>query len=138
MTAEMAKATFDAQGIYFDEHKQWYKKVSNRFVELPMGCFESTDGPQTIFGNSLKPYTSVITQMYNNGTKLFIKELYGVKLGEKEHNGCVQVVDTSMGDGHIYLYAVIEDRKKEFFKGINKVTATEKKDCEIIEYEMVL
>lgn len=70
--------------VNLDSGKDKFQKVNRN--KSPYGLGEND--------NSLVPWVSVASNDIKKGTKLYIKELDGVKLPDGEtHNGCVRVDD---------------------------------------------
>ncbi|ORE05314.1 hypothetical protein BCV72DRAFT_141957 [Rhizopus microsporus var. microsporus] len=87
--------------------------------------------------NSLVPWVSVASNDVDVGTKLYVKELDGVKLPDgKTHNGCVRVDDEgwSFGGCQLDFFTLqFTAYQKLEHKLPNKVTV-EKKNCKILNY----
>ncbi|KAJ1952106.1 hypothetical protein IWQ62_006298 [Dispira parvispora] len=127
----------NAQGVYFEDEKQWYHQAKLQNYPKIDGCYEPANGPQTVNGIDLKPFTSIVTKSYDKDTKLFIKELEGKKVDNgAEHNGCVQVVDNDTEDSDLGMYISTAERKRKYFKGLGMVTVTEKDDCDVRRYKL--
>ncbi|KAJ1652741.1 hypothetical protein IWQ61_006990 [Dispira simplex] len=128
----------DAQGGRIDKG-QWVQQVTRPSgPHLPNGCYKYTDGPRTIKGAALKAFTSIITDRYKKGTKLFIPVLNNLKVdNDVLHNGCVQVVDDSIGGGALRLY-IFGPGRQELFPGDVKgrETHVEVSNCTIINYAL--
>ncbi|KAI8086496.1 uncharacterized protein BX664DRAFT_335956 [Halteromyces radiatus] len=88
--------------------------------------------------NSLVPWVSVASNDLHRGTKLYIKELDGIKLPDgKTHNGCVRVDDQGWSFGKCQLdfftlqfsaYKILDNKIP------GHVTVSQKKDCKILNY----
>ncbi|KAJ1655932.1 hypothetical protein IWQ61_004399, partial [Dispira simplex] len=108
-----------AQGGRIDKQK-WVQQTSRPIHHhLPNGCYKYTDGPQTINGSKLKAFTSVITQRYKKGTKLFFPLLNNTVVDKNAlHNGCFEVVDDSTGGDTLQLYIFGPGRHELFPKDV--------------------
>ncbi|KAI8063697.1 uncharacterized protein B0P05DRAFT_640194 [Gilbertella persicaria] len=115
--------------VNLDSGKDEFMKVNRK--ESPYGLGNDED-------NHLVPWVSVASNDLKKGTKLYIKELDGLKLPDgKTHNGCVRVDDEGWSFGGCQLdffvlqfsaYQKLEDMISD------KVTVKEKKDCKILDY----
>lgn len=89
-------------------------------------------------GNSLTPWVSVASNDLKYGSKLFIKELKGVKLPDgKVHNGCVRVDDEGWSFGGCQLdFFVLQFSAYQKLNDLipEKVTVTENDSCKILNY----
>ncbi|KAJ1653046.1 hypothetical protein IWQ61_006750 [Dispira simplex] len=128
-----------AQGGRIDKG-QWVQQVSRPSEpHLPNGCYKNTDGPRTIKGTALKAFTSVITNRYKKGTKLFVLALSKVRMdNDVLHNGCVQVVDDSIGGDTLHLYIFGPGRQELFPDGMKGKEAyvVVSPDCKILKYPL--
>ncbi|KAJ1951872.1 hypothetical protein IWQ62_006353 [Dispira parvispora] len=126
-----------AQGIYFEDTNQWYRLAKLRNGINTSDCYERAGGPETRNKVQLKPFTSIVTPLYPKDTKLFIKELNGTKVDYgAEHNGCVVVEDDYSFEGDLSMYISTGERKRKYFKGLDKVSVIEDKHCEIKQYKL--
>ena len=115
--------------VNLDEGENTFLKVNRK--ETPYGLGSEDD-------NALTPWISVASNDVKHGTKLYIKELDGVKLPQgKTHNGCVRVDDKGWSFGSCQLdffvlqytaYTKLENELPEH------VTVTEKPDCQLLNY----
>ncbi|ORZ14050.1 hypothetical protein BCR42DRAFT_417943 [Absidia repens] len=87
--------------------------------------------------NPLEPWVSVASNDLKRGTRLYVKQLDGVKLPDgKVHNGCVRVDDQgwSFGSCQLDFFTLQFSAYKILQKKIpSKVTVTQK-NCKILNY----
>ncbi|KAJ1961284.1 hypothetical protein IWQ62_003920 [Dispira parvispora] len=135
---DFANNTRNAQGVYFEDKQQWYRRSTQEEASYDAdGCYKPVDGPQTAIGAKLEPFTSIVTKSFKLRTKLFIKELKGIKVDNNvEHNGCVKVVEIFTDDSDLSMYISTAERKDKYFKGLDKVSVIEDELCEIQQYKL--
>jgi hypothetical protein len=114
--------------VNLDEGKNTFMKVNRK--DTPYGVGND--------GNSLTPWVSVASNDLKHGSKLFIKELKGVKLPDgKTHNGCVRVDDQGWSFGGCQLdFFVLQFSAYQKLNDLipEKVTVTEDDSCKILNY----
>lgn len=114
--------------VNLDSSKDTFMKVDRN--EHPYGLGSDDDV-------SLVPWVSVASNDVKRGTKLYIKELDGVKLPDgKTHNGCVRVDDEGWSFSGCQLdFFVLQYTAYQKLEDIlpDKVTVTQK-SCKILNY----
>ncbi|KAJ1968635.1 hypothetical protein IWQ62_001128 [Dispira parvispora] len=119
---------------------RWVQKVSGPTEGLEYGCYMYTDNPRTIKGVRLNAFTSVITTIFEKGTKLFIAKLKDVVVDNGvRHNGCVEVVDNSAKKDVLKLYVFGPGRKQRLPSskhGWINFEVEVRESCEIKKYEL--
>ncbi|KAG2231304.1 hypothetical protein INT48_006415 [Thamnidium elegans] len=115
--------------VNLDSDKDTFLKVDRD--ESPYGL-GSTDN------NHLSPWVSVASNDMKHGSKLFIKELKGVKLPDgKVHNGCVRVDDEGWSFSGCQIdFFVLQYSAYQKLQDIlpEHVTVTEDSSCKILNY----
>lgn len=115
--------------VNLDSNKNTFLKVNRK--KSPYGFGSDED-------SHLDPWVSVASNDIKHGTKLFIKELKGVKLPDgKVHNGCVRVDDQGWSFGKCQLdFFVLQFSayQKLEQKLPDKVTVAQKSNCKILNY----
>ncbi|KAJ1652485.1 hypothetical protein IWQ61_007190 [Dispira simplex] len=138
VTWDFLKKLRQAQGGRIDKN-QWVKHVTRPGTHLPSGCYEFTDGPRTIWGSKLKAFTSIITNRYKKGTKLFIPLLKDKKVDNNAlHNGCFEVVDDNLGEDALHLYIFGPGRQELFPKDVKggETDVVVDPKCVILDYRL--
>lgn len=114
--------------VNLDSDKNTFMKVNRK--KHPYGLGDDDDV-------SLVPWVSVASNDIKRGTKLYIKELHGVKLPDgKTHNGCVRVDDDGWSFNGCQLdFFVLQFTAYEKLENIlpEEVTVTQK-NCKILNY----
>lgn len=115
--------------VNLDDGDNSFMKVNRK--QDPYGLGSEDD-------NALTPWVSVASNDLKHGTKLYIKELDGVKLPQgKTHNGCVRVDDKGWSFGGCQLdFFVLQFTSYQKLQDLvpERVTVTEKSDCKILSY----
>lgn len=115
--------------VNLDDGNDSFLEVNRK--EDPYGLGSEND-------NALTPWVSVASNDLHPGTKLYIKELDGVKLPQgKTHNGCVRVDDKGWSFGGCQLdFFVLQFTSYQKLQDLvpEHVTVTEKSNCKILNY----
>ncbi|KAI8391236.1 uncharacterized protein BYT42DRAFT_556134 [Radiomyces spectabilis] len=111
--------------VNLDSGDDTFMKVDRKKAPYGFGSEEN---------NPLVPWVSVASNDLKPGTKLYIKELDGVKLPDgKKHNGCVRVDDEGWSFGKCQLdffvlqysaYSILDDK-------LPGHVTVEEKDCDV-------
>lgn len=115
--------------VNLDSGKNTFLKVNRKSSPFGLGSSDN---------NHLDPWVSVASNDLKHGTKLFIKELKGLKLPDgKVHNGCVRVDDEGWSFGSCQLdFFVLQFTAYQKLDNIlpEHVTVTENSGCKILNY----
>jgi hypothetical protein len=115
--------------VNLDSGKNTFLKVNRK--SSPYGLGNSDE-------NHLVPWVSVASNDLKHGTKLYVKELHGVKLPDgKVHNGCVRVDDQGWSFGGCQLdFFVLQFTAYEKLENLlpEHVTVTQNSNCKILNY----
>ncbi|KAI8374037.1 hypothetical protein EDC96DRAFT_457637 [Choanephora cucurbitarum] len=114
--------------VNLDSGNDTFMKVNRKKSPYGLGSEEN---------NRLVPWISVASNDLRKGTKLYIKQLDGLKLPDgKKHNGCVRVDDEGWSFSGCQLdFFVLQFSAYQKLDDMlpNKVTVQEK-DCKILDY----
>ncbi|KAG1442603.1 hypothetical protein G6F56_010996 [Rhizopus delemar] len=113
--------------VNLDDGDNIFMKVNRK--KAPYGLGSDT--------NPLTPWVSVASNDIKRGTKLYIKQLDGVKLPDgKTHNGCVRVDDEgwSFTGCQLDFFTLQFSAYKKLEKKLPSKVTVQEKDCKILNY----
>lgn len=114
--------------VNLDEGEDTFLKVDRK--KAPYGLGGDND-------NALVPWVSVASNDVKIGTKLYIKELDGLRLPDgKKHNGCVRVDDEgwSFGGCQLDFFVLQFSAYKKLEKTLPSKVTVKQKNCKIQNY----
>ncbi|CAO3691335.1 unnamed protein product [Rhizopus stolonifer] len=114
--------------VNLDEGESTFLKVNRK--KTPYGLGGDND-------NKLVPWVSVASNDLKIGTKLYIKQLDGVKLPDgKRHNGCVRVDDDgwSFGGCQLDFFTLQFTAYRKLENKLPSKVSVKKKNCKILNY----
>ncbi|KAG1448553.1 hypothetical protein G6F46_004101 [Rhizopus delemar] len=114
--------------VNLDEGEDTFLKVNRK--KAPYGLGGDND-------NALVPWVSVASNDVKVGTKLYIKELDGLRLPDgKKHNGCVRVDDEgwSFGGCQLDFFVFQFSAYKKLEKTLPSKVTVKQKNCKIQNY----